>query len=191
MYFSACSTDAAEALKAMYTNIRQFINCCEPMEIALLPVVTNLIAVGLGPKNLMAIPCFLTKEEVKHRGPAYHADVAIKKMMSEQSSYVRVSKGGSEVVIVIELKTNVPGLIGSVPLKDILELFVYLIYIMDDNNQTTICGILSDTISWHCFNVILTVDGRLQILDYIRYYTEDEVAVLGFLQSLVEELKLC
>ena len=72
-YFSACSTDATEAIKAMYTNIREFINCCEPMEIALLPVVTNLNAVGLGPKNLMAIPGFLTKEEMKHRGPAYHA----------------------------------------------------------------------------------------------------------------------
>ena len=125
---------------------------------ALLPIVTNLVAIALGPKRCMAVPCFATKEEIKDRGPSYHIDLAVHKMESEISPYVRVAMGSSKIIMIIELKTNVPTSIQSVPLKDILELLVHLLYVMDDNHLTTICGVLSDTKTWHCLKVKLTKD---------------------------------
>ena len=86
---------------------------------ALLPIVANLVAVALGPKQYMAIPCFATKEEVKHGGLSYHTDLAVRKMQNENSSYVRVTMGESEIIMIIELKGNIPTSILSVPLKDI------------------------------------------------------------------------
>lgn len=57
----------------------EFVNtstCCEPIEIALLPILITLIPVCLGPKGYMAIPCYVTKEHMKRRGPSYHTDIA-------------------------------------------------------------------------------------------------------------------
>ena len=72
----------------------------------------------MGPKHYMAIPCFATKEKkpsiVALR--MHHTDLAV--------HYIRVAKGASTIVMIIELKTDVPTTIQSVPLKDILELLV-------------------------------------------------------------------
>ena len=115
----------------------------------------------------MAVPCFATKkEEIKHRCPSYHTDLAVHKMESKISPYVRVAMGSSKIIMVIELKTNVPTSIQSIPLKDILKLLVYLLYVMDDNHLTTICGVLSDTKTWHCLKVKLTKDDKIQILHF-------------------------
>ena len=58
---------------------------------------------------------------------------------------------------------------------------------MDDNHITTICGVLSDAKTWHC-KVKLNEDKKIQILDYIQHYSEDEITHLGFLLSLVDTL---
>ena len=175
------STDATDEMKQSYLNVRKHINCCEPLEIALLPIITNLVAISLGPKQCMAIPCFVTKEEKKHRGPSYHTDVTVAKMESVQSSYVRVAIGMYKVLMVIEMKMNVATQLHIVPLKDILELLVYLVYVMQDNHVTKICGVLSDIKMWHCFHVKMNEEGKLEILDYIHYQTDEETTLLGFL----------
>ena len=184
-----CSIDATDTTKATYLSVRKYINACESMEMALLPIMTNLIAVALGPKQYMAVSCFATKEEVKHRGPSYHTDLAIHKMQDQNSSYIRVATGASNIIMIIELKVNVPTTVPSVPLKDILELLIYLIYVMEDNGIKTMCGVLSDTKTFHCFKVQLE-NEKIKILDYIKHYSEDEVTHLGFLVSLVDQLQL-
>ena len=157
---------------------------------ALLPIMANLVAVALGPKQCMAIPRFATKEELKHRGPSYYTDLAVHKMQDETSLYIRVAMGTSKIIMIIELKMNVSTTISSVPLKDILELLIYLIYVMEDNQMTTICCVLSDTKTWHCFKVQLNENEKIKILDYIQHYSEDEMTHLGFLPSLVDKLQL-
>ena len=157
---------------------------------ALLPIVANLVAVALGPKQCMAIPHFAIKEEMKHHGPSYHTDLAVHKMQNENSSYDRVAMGLSKIIMIIELKMDIPTRISSVPLKDILELLIYLIYVMQDNQMTMICGVLSDTKTWHCFNVQLNGNEKIKILDYHQHYSENEMTDLGFLPSLVNKLKL-
>ena len=138
----------------------------------------------------MAIPCFVTKEEKKRRGPSYHTDVTVAKMESVQSSYVRVAIGMYKVLMVIEMKMNVATQLHIVPLKDILELLVYLVYVMQDNHVTKICGVLSDIKMWHCFHVKMNEEGKLEILDYIHYQTDEEITLLGFLPSLMQSLEL-
>ena len=84
--------DVSEAVKEKYYSVRKYINCCEPIEMALVPIASNLVAVALGPKNCMAVPCFVTKEQIKRRGPPYHTDVVVQKMDDEYSSLVRVTR---------------------------------------------------------------------------------------------------
>ena len=66
--------------------MRKYINACEPIEIALLPIMVNLVAASLGPKHCMAVPCYATKETVKHCGPSYHTDLAVHKIHDENST---------------------------------------------------------------------------------------------------------
>ena len=92
--------------------------------------------------------------------------------------------------MIVVLKINVSTNILSIPLQDILELLVYLIYVMEDNNMKMICGILSDNKPWQCFNVKLNNNRKLEIVDYIHHFSEDEISHLGFLPSLAENLHL-
>lgn len=46
----------------------------------------------------------------------------------EVSPYARVAIGRSTIIMIIELKMNVPTSVLSVPLKDILELLIYVMY---------------------------------------------------------------
>ena len=73
---------------------------------ALLPILTTVIPVCLGPKGYMAVPCYVTKEHIKRRGPPYHT-VAVRKMEDMGSSFVRVSHHSSKVIMVIEMKMEV------------------------------------------------------------------------------------
>ena len=57
---------------------------------ALLPILTTVIPVCLGPKGYMAVPCYVTKEHIKRRGPPYHT-VAVRKMEDMGSSFVSVA----------------------------------------------------------------------------------------------------
>ena len=143
-----------------------------------------------GTKTVHGHTMLYNERVIKHHGPSYNIDLAVHQMESEMSSYVRVAMGSSKIMMMIELKTNVPTAIQSVPLKDILELLVYLLYVMGDNHLTTICGVLSDTKTWHCLRVKLTKDDKLQILRYIQYHSEDEIKHLGFLSSLADTLQL-
>ena len=183
--------DVSETVKEKYYSVRKYINCCEPIEMALVPIVSNLVAVALGPKNCMAVPCFVTKEQIKRRGPPYHTDVVVQKMEDEYSSFVRVNsnKLNGKVLAVVEIKMIVSAEIRNVPLKDILELLIYLVYIMDDHNLINVCGMLTDVKTWQCINVGLE-DGKLRILDYVYYHTDHEENLVGFLPAVLQHFKL-
>ena len=56
------------------------------------------------------------------------------KMASDGSSYVRVALGGKSVLIIIELKMVVATELQNVPMKDMIELLIYLLYVMEDNS---------------------------------------------------------
>ena len=51
----------------------------------------------------MATLCFTTKE-VKRCGPSYHTDLAVHKMKSENSPYVKVTVGASNIIYNIHRK---------------------------------------------------------------------------------------
>ena len=68
--------------------------------------------------------------------------------------------------MIVELKTVVAQHLRNVPLKDILELLVYLTYIMDDDRSITICGALSDTVVWHCLHV-KKIQHKLEVFGYV------------------------
>ena len=67
----------------------------------------------------MAVPCFVTKEQIKHRGLPYHTDVVVQKMDDEYSLLVRVNsnKSKGKVLAAMELKMIVSAEIRNVPLK--------------------------------------------------------------------------
>ena len=150
--------------------------------------MVNLVAASLGPKHCMAIPCYATKETVKHHGPSYHTDLAVHKIHDDNSTYIRVATGSSSIIMIVELKMNVPNSILTVPLKDILELLVYVR--CDGRQYDKDLWALSDTKSWHCFNAKLNENKKLEIFDYVHHFAEDETSHLGFLPSLVEYLDL-
>lgn len=127
---------------------------------ALLPILTTVILVCLGPKGYMAVPCYVTKEHIKCHGPPYHTDIAVRKMEDMGSLFVRVSHHSTKVIMVIEMKMEVASHFRNVELKDLLELLVYLKYVMEDNNISEICGALSDTKTWH-FLKIKATNGKL------------------------------
>ena len=63
----------------------------EPIELALLPILTTLIPVCLGPKGYVTIPCYVTKEHLRRPGPPYYTDIAVSKSEGATTSFVRVS----------------------------------------------------------------------------------------------------
>ena len=118
---------------------------------AVLPILTTVILICLGPKGYMAVPCYVTKEHIKRRGPPYHTDIAVRKMEDKVSLFVRVLHHSSKVVMIIEMKMEVASYFRNVELKDLLELMVYLKYIMEEDDISEICGALSDTKTWAFF----------------------------------------
>ena len=111
-------------------------------------------------------------------------------MASDGSSYVRVVLGGKSVLIIIKLKMVVATELQNVPMKDMIELLIYLLYVMEDNSLLKICGVLSGSKAWHCLNVKMNDENKLEIVDYVHYCTSEEITLLGFLPSLVETLQL-
>ena len=86
--------------------------------------------------------------------------------------------------MIIEMKVEVPSQLRNVNIKDMLELLVYVKYVMDDDKLSKMCGVLSDTNTWHCLKVRANESGKLQVLKYIYYEAEREEDLLGFLPSV-------
>lgn len=67
-----------------------------------------------------------------------------------------------------------------------LELLVYLKYIMDDDKLSGIYVVLSNTEVWHCLKVRRSDDDKLEAMKYIGYETQNEVDLLGFLPAVIQ-----
>lgn len=156
---------------------------------ALLPILTTVIPVCLGPRGYMAVPCYVAKENIKRRGPPYHTDIAVRKMEDEGSSFVRVSHSSMKVVMVIEMKIEVASHFRNVDFKDLLELLVYLKYIMEEDNIDEVCGVLCDIKNWH-FLKIKATDRKLEVLKYTQFDVKEEVDLLGLLPAVLTEFDL-
>ena len=137
----------------------------------------------------MAVPCYVTKEHIKRPGPSYHTDIVVRKMEDIGSSFVRVPHHSAQVVMVIEMKMEVASQFCNVKVKDLLELLVYLKYVMEDDDLDEICGALSDTKTWHLLKVKAT-NGKLEVLKYTQFDVKEEVDLLGLLPAVLTEFDL-
>ena len=105
------------------------------------------------------------------------------------SSFVRVSHHSSKVIMLIEMKTEVASHFRNVELKDLLELLVYLKYIMEDDNIKEICEALSDTKNWH-FLKIKATNRKLEVVNYAQFDVKEEIDLLGLLPAVLTEFDL-
>ena len=74
----------------------------------------------------------------------------------------------------------------NVELKDLLELMVYLKYIMEEDDVSEICGALSDTKTWH-FLKIKATNGKLKVVKYAQFDVKEEIDLLGLLPAVLTE----
>ena len=91
--------------------------------------------------------------------------------------------------MVIEMKMEVASQFCNVKVKDLLELLVYLKYVMEDDDLDEICGALSDTKTWHFLKVKAT-NGKLEVLKYTQFDVKEEVDLLGLLPAVLTEFDL-
>jgi len=77
------------------------------------PLLTVIVAVGLGPYDCVAVPFYVSPRIPGQKGPPYYTDVVIKKVPPSYISVHRSSDNRSigTVIMVIEIKKVVPMLV--------------------------------------------------------------------------------
>lgn len=103
-----------------------------------------------------------------------------------EGSVTTVSQN-SLVVMVIECKKTVSAALIMLESNDVIELFIYCRYILDIKQQSSVIGILTDGINWHCF--YLKRDKILMdIFKYVSFQSKEEDKIIVSLPKLVSLL---
>ena len=103
----------------------------------------------------------------------------------QHSSFTMVSKNNS-LLMVIEVKKSISVNFATNEPSDVIEMLIYSSYLLSIYNQSSsVLGILTDGLTWHCLRLQRSNSNCMKLLKYCRITDKSEELVIGTIPRLL------
>ena len=182
----------------------------EPNENAVLLKITLMIAISLN--GCEVVPFHSLELETQKKGHPYVVDMIVESRgdlsrpsasfqdetssqddtsfqgqnLSEQhSSFTMVSQNNS-LLMVIEVKKTISVSFAANDPANVIEMLIYSLYLLSMRKQSSsILGILTDGLTWHCLSLQHSDNNHMKLLKYCCISDKNEELIIGTIPHLL------
>ena len=190
--YSYCRTDPPLEKKEMFNKLLQVVSM-ESNEHSLTVKLTFLLAVAFQATDIKVVPFVMMSVPQIRRGHPYEMDLLFAKgfnnsmddtTTTSSTPITTLAHGTSrKVIAVVEIKKSVSRDFKLVESSAMIELILYVRYMMTLTQCNKMMGILTDGSSWHCLEFTGDDSVLLNIKRYVSF-CGTEIQIIGTVPQL-------
>ena len=161
----------------------------EPNELSLTPKITFLLTLVFRDTNYKITPFKHLMVTEGRRGHPYMSDIILseEKEVEVENNSITVAHS-EELIMLVEVKKSISLELSLVDPSTVIEMLLYVQYLLMMYKQSKIIGAITDGSTWHCFNLEKKDDSHLLVKKY-AYIKDHDVWSVNNVPELLKCLK--